>query len=71
MLHLRAGIEVADGADLLCGSSVNGVPGIRQMSQMPDALKGNRRCGPFFNRATKSGLTGLLGNLAGKVSFFL
>jgi hypothetical protein len=35
MLHLRAGIEVADGADLLCGSSVNGVPGIRQMSQMP------------------------------------
>ena len=35
MLHLHAGIEVADGADLLCGSSVNGVPGIRQMSQMP------------------------------------
>ena len=35
MLHLRPGIEVADGADLLCGSSVNGVPGIRQMSQMP------------------------------------
>ncbi len=22
MLHLRAGIEIADGADLLCGSSV-------------------------------------------------
>lgn len=35
MLHLRSGIEVADGADLLCGSSINGVPGIRQMSQMP------------------------------------
>jgi hypothetical protein len=35
MLHLRTGIEVAEGADLLCGSSVNGVPGIRQMSQMP------------------------------------
>lgn len=35
MLHLRSGIEVADGADLLCGSSVNGIPGIRQMSQMP------------------------------------
>ena len=34
MLHLRAGIE-ADSADLLCGSSVNGVPEIRQMSQMP------------------------------------
>ena len=34
MLHLRAGIET-DSADLLCGSSVNGVPEIRQMSQMP------------------------------------
>jgi hypothetical protein len=35
MLHLRNGIECADGADLLCGASQNGVPGIRQMSQMP------------------------------------
>jgi len=35
MLHLRTGIEVAEGADLLCGSSINGVPGIRQMSHMP------------------------------------
>lgn len=35
MLHLRAGAEVAEGADLLCGSSENSVPGIRQMSQMP------------------------------------
>ena len=35
MLHLRGGIECADGADLLCGSSEYGVPGIRQMSQMP------------------------------------
>jgi hypothetical protein len=35
MLHLRPGIEVAEGADLLCGSSIDGVPGIRQMSQMP------------------------------------
>jgi hypothetical protein len=35
MLHLRPGVEIADGADLLCGSSQNGVPGIRQMSQMP------------------------------------
>ena len=35
MLHLRPGIEVELGADLLCGSSENGVPGIRQMSQMP------------------------------------
>ena len=35
MLHLGTGIECADGADLLCGSSENGIPGIRQMSQMP------------------------------------
>lgn len=35
MMHLRTGIECADGADLLCGSSQNSVPGIRQMSQMP------------------------------------
>lgn len=35
MLHLRTGIECAEGADLLCGSSQNGVPGIRLMSQMP------------------------------------
>ena len=35
MMHLRTGIECADGADLLCGSSENSVPGIRQMSQMP------------------------------------
>ena len=34
MLHLRAGIET-DSADLLCGSSVNGIPDIRQMSPMP------------------------------------
>ena len=35
MLHLRIGIEM-ESADLLCGSSVNGVPEIRQMGQMPD-----------------------------------
>ena len=35
LLHLRPGVEIAEGADLLCGSSVNGIPGIRQMSQMP------------------------------------
>jgi hypothetical protein len=35
MLHLHAGIEVADGADLLCGSARDGIAGIRQMSQMP------------------------------------
>jgi hypothetical protein len=34
MLHLRTGIECADGADLICGSSESGVPRIRQMSQM-------------------------------------
>jgi hypothetical protein len=35
MLHLSNGIETADGEDLLFGSSVNGVPCIRQVSQMP------------------------------------
>jgi hypothetical protein len=35
LLHLGTGIEVADGADLLCGSALDGIPGIRQMSQMP------------------------------------
>lgn len=35
MLHLRPGVEIAEGADLWCGSSQDGVPGIRQMSQMP------------------------------------
>ena len=34
MLHLRVGIEM-ESADLLCGSSVNGVPEIREMYQMP------------------------------------
>ena len=36
MLHLHAGIETADGADVFCGSSENGVTEIRQASQMPD-----------------------------------
>jgi hypothetical protein len=35
VLHLHSGMECAEGADLLCGSSEQGVPGIRQMSQMP------------------------------------
>jgi hypothetical protein len=35
LLHLRPGVEIAESADLLCGSSVNGIPGIRQMSQIP------------------------------------
>lgn len=45
LLHLRGGIECAEGADLLCGSSEQGVPGIRQMSQMPTFYqsKGFRR----------------------------
>lgn len=37
MLHLQAGIDCSGGsgsADLLCGSSENGVPRIRQMSQL-------------------------------------
>ena len=33
MLHLRVGIEIDDGEDLLVGSSVNGVPEIRQVSR--------------------------------------
>ncbi len=36
ILHLRAGIETADGADVFCGSSENGIPEIWQASQMPD-----------------------------------
>ncbi len=45
VLHLRGGIEYADGADSLCGSSENGVPRIRQMSPMPTFYqsKGCRR----------------------------
>ena len=35
MLHLRTGIEMANSADLLCGSSVSGVSEIRRLSQMP------------------------------------
>jgi hypothetical protein len=34
LMHLRNGIE-CDGADVLCGSSEQGVPGIWQMSQLP------------------------------------
>ena len=34
MLHLRQGIE-CHGADLLCGSSIQEVPSIRQMSELP------------------------------------
>ena len=35
MLHLRLGIEIFDSADLLCGSSLNGVPEIRRVEQLP------------------------------------
>lgn len=35
VLHLKSGIECSEGADLLCGSSEQGVPRIRQMSQLP------------------------------------
>ena len=35
MLHLRPGIEIAEGADLLCGSAERGVTTIQQISQMP------------------------------------
>jgi len=45
LLHLRSGIECAEGADLLCGSSEEGVPSILQMSPMPTFYqsKGFRR----------------------------
>ncbi len=44
LVHLRSGIE-CDGTDLLCGSSEQGVPGIRQISQLPTFYqsKGYRR----------------------------
>ena len=47
MLHLRVGIEISedDGADLLGGSSVNGVPEIRQVSQMPRFYRSKGREG--------------------------
>ena len=37
MLHLNAGIEIStdDGADLLSGSTVNGIPEIRMVDHMP------------------------------------
>ena len=56
MLHLRAGIET-DSADLLCGSSVNGVPEIRQMSQMPTFCQstGNTRA-PITRSWIENGL---------------
>ena len=42
MLHLRVGIE-DDGADLLVGSSVNAVPEIRRVSQMPTFYRSQGR----------------------------
>ena len=47
MLHLRVGIEISedDGANLLGGSSVNGVPEIRQVSQMPRFYRSKGREG--------------------------
>ena len=45
MLHLRVGIEIDDGVDLLVGSSVNGVPEIRQVSQMPRFYRSEGRAG--------------------------
>jgi hypothetical protein len=44
-MHLRQGIECADGADLLAGSCERGEPRIRQMSQMDrfHSSKGYRR----------------------------
>ena len=39
MLHLRPGIEIAEGADLLSGCSMNWAPQIRQIFQMPKFYK--------------------------------
>ncbi|MCW5977763.1 MAG: hypothetical protein KIT09_06780 [Bryobacteraceae bacterium] len=40
MAHLRSGIE-CESADLLCGSSEQGVPGIRQVRQLPTFYQSN------------------------------
>jgi len=64
-LHLRTGIECTDGTDLLCGSTENGVPGIRQMTRMPTfhQSKGYRRA-PI----TKEWLEDTLALYAGSVA---
>ena len=57
MLQLRAGIEIEDGADSLCGSSVNGVPKIRQMSQMPTFYQSKGyTCAPITQTWLEEGL---------------
>lgn len=40
LVHLRSGIE-CESTDLLCGPSEQGVPGIRQMSQLPTFYPSN------------------------------
>ncbi len=52
MLHLRVGIEISEdeGADLLVGSSLNGVPEIRQLSQMPTFYRSHGRAGAPITR---------------------
>ena len=53
MLHLRVGFAISedDSSDLLCGSSVNGVPKIRQVRQMPRFYRSHRRAGAPLTRA--------------------
>ncbi|MEX5216035.1 MAG: hypothetical protein NW703_17975 [Nitrospiraceae bacterium] len=45
LVHLRSGIEY-ESADLLCGSSEQGVPRIRQMSQLPTYYQTEQRLHP-------------------------
>ena len=70
MLHLRPGIEVGEGADLLCGSSIEGIPGIRQMSQMPTfhQSKGWRRA-PLTKDWLEEGIVLRSGVTADKAKF--
>lgn len=50
LLHLRNGIE-CESADLLCGSSQQSVPDIRQMGQLPDIFSKQRiPAGAYYRR---------------------
>jgi hypothetical protein len=73
LLHLRNGIECAEGSDLLCGSSEQGVPSIRQMSKMPMFYQSNgfRRV-PITQAWLEDGLvlrTGVVAMEADKTQF--
>jgi hypothetical protein len=72
LLHLKTGIECAEGADLLRGSSEHGVPGIRQMHQFETFYQSNGyRRAPITKdwledaRALRAGVTAMEANKAG------